>query len=61
LQFHLETTRESARSLVENCRDELRPERFIQSEKAILSAGEEDYATITREMARVLAYLFPSA
>ena len=61
LQFHLETTRESARSLVENCRDELKSSRFIQSEEAILSAGDEDYAAINREMTRVLTFLFPVA
>jgi GMP synthase-like glutamine amidotransferase len=61
LQFHLETTRASARSLVEHCRDELRCSAFIQSEEAILSAGDEDYAALNREMARVLAFLFPLA
>lgn len=58
LQFHLETTRESARSLVENCRSELKPSSFIQGEEAILSVADADYAAINREMARVLAFLF---
>jgi GMP synthase (glutamine-hydrolysing) len=39
LQFHLETTRESARALVENCRDELDGTAFVQDEAEILSAA----------------------
>lgn len=58
LQFHLETTRESAKSLVEHCRSELKPSRFIQGEEAILSASDDDYAAINSEMAKVLAFLF---
>ena len=50
--------RESARSLVENCRSELKPSSFIQGEEAILSVADADYAAINRGMARVLAFLF---
>ena len=41
LQFHLEVTPESVRELVDNCREELVDESFIQSEKEILS--EQSY------------------
>ena len=37
LQFHLETTRESASALVENCRNELDGSRFVQTEEEILA------------------------
>lgn len=37
LQFHLETTPESAQALVDNCRRELDGSRYVQSEDEILS------------------------
>lgn len=57
LQFHLETTPESARLLVANCRDEMVPGPYVQSEEAVLSAEPARYATINALMADVLAYL----
>jgi len=57
LQFHLETTPESARQIVSNCRDELIPARYVQSEEEILSAPAASYETINRLMAEVLGYL----
>lgn len=57
LQFHLETTPASARELVENCRAELQPSRFVQSEAEMLAAPEAAYASINALMARLLAYL----
>jgi len=39
-QFHLETTRESARRLIENCKDELDGSCYVQSEEQILSHPE---------------------
>jgi GMP synthase-like glutamine amidotransferase len=46
LQFHLETTPKAARDIVANCRDELIPAPYIQTEKEILSANPERYKTI---------------
>lgn len=58
LQFHLETTPECARLLVENCRDELRPaSRYVQSEVDILTADPDRYMTINALMGEILAYL----
>lgn len=57
LQFHLETTPESAREIVAHCRDELAPSRYVQSEASILSAEPEKYRTINELMAQVLAFL----
>ena len=57
LQFHLETTKESARSIIENCRDELIPARYIQSEQEILSAEDASYFAINRMMDDILSYL----
>lgn len=57
LQFHLETTAESARMLVANCRDELVPAKYIQTEDEILSATMENYDSIHRLMHDVLTFL----
>ena len=57
LQFHLETTPEAAAALVSNCRDELSPSRYVQSESTILGAGQGRYRAINGLMADVLTYL----
>lgn len=57
LQFHLETTPESAADIIEHCRHELVPERYIQSETELLSADVDDYVGLNRLMAQVLDYL----
>ncbi|MFZ5877307.1 MAG: type 1 glutamine amidotransferase [Nitrospirota bacterium] len=59
LQFHLETTPASARELVANCRGELVPGAYVQSEETILAAPPDRYATINALMERVLAFLLP--
>jgi GMP synthase-like glutamine amidotransferase len=51
LQFHLETTREVAAALVENCRDELTPGRWVQSEKEIVGSAEQFEALNARMVA----------
>ena len=40
LQFHLETTLESAQALIENCREDLVVSRFVQSESEMLQYAE---------------------
>jgi GMP synthase-like glutamine amidotransferase len=57
LQFHLESTPASARDLVANCRDELIPAKYVQSEDQILAAGAQTYQSINRLMGEVLAFL----
>lgn len=57
LQFHLETTRESAESLIAHCREELVEEHFIQTEEELLKAPADAYAAINTLMAELLAYL----
>lgn len=59
LQFHLETTPESARALVENARGDLVPGPFVQSEADLLAATAEHYQAIHRLMDDLLAYLLP--
>ena len=57
LQFHLETTPESAASLILNCRNELTGGAHVQSESELCSVPAENYARINRLMADVLDYL----
>ncbi len=61
LQFHLETTRESARALVDNARSELVPGPFIQPEAALLAAPPATYEVLHRLLGDLLAYLLPAA
>lgn len=65
LQFHLETTPESAEAIVEHCGDELMIDatdqsvsgEFIQSKEKILSATKADYESMNHLMDNVLSYL----
>jgi GMP synthase-like glutamine amidotransferase len=57
LQFHLETTPASAHQLMNHCRDELAPARYVQTEQQIESAHLDCYSTINTEMTRLLEYL----
>ena len=57
LQFHLETTLESLQSLIENCRHELKPGRYIQTEQQMLSCPVSAYEGINRQMDRLMAYI----
>lgn len=56
IQFHLETTRQSARKLIANCRDELDGSRYVQSESEILAVNQR-FSTINRVMVSVLEAL----
>jgi GMP synthase-like glutamine amidotransferase len=57
LQFHLETTSESAQAIVSNCRAELNPSQYIQGEMEILSAKPDVFKKINDMMADVLSFL----
>ena len=57
LQFHLETTPESARALVEHARSELVPAPHIQTEAHILAAPPEPYAGLHRLLDALFAHL----
>ncbi|OGT81014.1 MAG: amidotransferase [Gammaproteobacteria bacterium RIFCSPLOWO2_02_FULL_61_13] len=61
LQFHLETTPEAVQEMVSQCRSELLPSEYVQSESAILAAAPEKYAVINRLLGEVLSYLRASA
>ena len=57
LQFHLETTPQSAQDLITHCRDELIPAPYIQNEKEILSANPAQYQSINHLMDNILTFL----
>ncbi len=57
LQFHLETTPESAEALLGHCADELVPGQFIQTESEMRNVPPTAYSEINALMASVLAYL----
>jgi len=57
LQFHLETTPETARQMVSHGQAELLPSKYVQSETVILGAAPEKYRAINDLMAQVLSFL----
>lgn len=57
LQCHLETTPDSAASLVNHCREDMTPGRFVQDADEILAAPPERYVPIEQEMIRVLKFV----
>lgn len=56
LQFHLETTPDSAQSIVDHCGDELVDAPYIQSAEEILG-NRDHYSAINNTMRLVLEYL----
>jgi GMP synthase-like glutamine amidotransferase len=57
LQFHLETTPDSIRGLVENCSGELVPAPYVQSKSELYTATVGTYARIHALMNQVLSYI----
>lgn len=57
LQFHLEVTPDSALAMVENCRRELAPDRYVQSEAELRAVPASRYGTVNELMSEILAYL----
>jgi GMP synthase-like glutamine amidotransferase len=57
LQFHLEMTPDSTLAIVENCRHELVPDRYVQSEAELRAVPASRYETGNELMSQVLAYL----
>lgn len=61
LQFHLETTPDTAALIIQHCRSELVDGPFIQSEAAMLAVPVADYATINTLAGKVLSYVTRSS
>ena len=54
LQFHLEATPATVAAMVEHCRHELTPDRYVQSEQELLATPSERYLRPNRLMDDVL-------
>ena len=50
----VETTRNAARQLVEHCREDLLPSKYVQSAEEILPAPADRYQTINNLIGRIL-------
>lgn len=61
LQFHLETTPQSVKDIVSNCRDELIASQYVQTEAGLLSATPEQYQSINQVMQGVLSFLLQAS
>lgn len=57
LQFHLETTPESADQIIRHCREELVAGEYVQTEQALRAAPDDAYRAINRLMNDVLEYI----
>lgn len=57
LQFHLETTPESADAIISNCRHELVPAHFVQTEDELRAVEADRYDGINSLMAQILSYV----
>jgi GMP synthase-like glutamine amidotransferase len=57
LQFHLESTPDSVRLIITNCRDELLPSKYVQPEQIILDQSPAKYRKINQLMADLLRFL----
>lgn len=61
LQFHLETTPESAKELINNCRDELISSKYVQTEGEIVSVSLDSYQSINSLMNTILEFITKQA
>lgn len=61
LQFHLETTPESARSILDNCSAELMPGPYVQTETELRGVKSTAYSGINCLMNEVLSYITHTA
>lgn len=57
LQFHLETTPQSAAAMIQHCGDELIPASYVQSAADLQSAPAAHYAGVNALMGEILSYL----
>lgn len=57
IQFHLETTPESLLGIVINCKSELKPSKYVQTESVIIKAAPEKYNIINSLMGDVLTFI----
>jgi len=59
LQFHLETTPDSAQALIEHCSADIDGSRYTQNPAQIMASGDK-FKQINQAMSALLAVLFPT-
>lgn len=57
LQFHLEMTPQTIQKITKNCRDEIIPSRYIQTESEVLKIKPDRFHTMYQIMNQLLQYL----
>lgn len=57
LQFHLEMTPASIHAILDQCRHELTPAKYVQTEEEILSVPVEHYSKLNALMDNVLSFI----
>lgn len=57
LQFHLETTPESVRAMIDNCSDEMLQGRYVQTELQLLEGARDFCADNNALMEKILSYI----
>lgn len=57
LQFHLESTQHSVEAIIEHCRDELQPARWVQTEQQMLAELMEHTTANQQTLHQILNYL----
>lgn len=57
LQFHLETTPDSVRAMIDNCNNELLPGRYVQTEVQLLEGARSFCADNNALMERILSFI----
>lgn len=57
LQFHPEITHESVKTMINNCRDEILPSKFVQPPPVMLDTSPHKYQTANTLMGEVLSFL----
>ena len=56
-QFHLESTPELVEELISNCRDDIVPSKFVQTESSIINDTHKYHKEVNELMNKVLSYL----
>lgn len=57
LQFHLEMTPASVETIIEHCRNEIIPAKYIQAEAAMLAVAPDTLRAVNEQMNRVLDFI----
>ena len=57
LQFHLEMTPASVETIIEHCRNEIIPAKYIQAEAAMLAVAPDILRAVNEQMNRVLDFI----